>query len=266
MIHPLPAQSLSHHGLLEALLTTPDYRERVRLLSTSRCAFNLRLVRDLLAQARAVAKKDAREACRRARLGILVANEIKDQEGRLACLLVLSRAAVHAGADGVALHALDAAEGGLETNGRTRTEPGPSVPRSVAARLATSVVSPSTERPAPPEDVKIICCIGPYEVDALVRNDGSRTRVGVVGQVIRSDGIFDPVSGVRVSLVGGRPASVRATTTTDEFGKFRLATDWHQPCELRLGDGRDVHTVHVWDGGKRGAAATWDPLHGKDPA
>jgi len=108
-------------------------------------------------------------------------------------------------------------------------------------------VSARHVRSASAADVHLVCGVGPYELDVLVRRQAAAPNLQVVGQVTRAGKIFEPVPALALALLPEGTAEPCADTRTDEFGEFDLVTETRQPCGLRLGDGHDAPRVLLWD-------------------
>lgn len=96
-------------------------------------------------------------------------------------------------------------------------------------------------------DIQLICGVGPYELDILLREFEASLDVEVVGQVTRAGCIHEPVPELPLALVQVEAASVVNHTHTNAFGEFHLAAERRGPYGLRLGEGPDAPCVLVWE-------------------
>jgi CHAT domain-containing protein len=95
--------------VVAAVVAEPGYRARARALRRQQGSFSPQLAEAFRAQATATVRRDPREAGALARLGLIVANAVRDPGGRVACLRALAEAHTVAGAFPAALRAVEQA-------------------------------------------------------------------------------------------------------------------------------------------------------------
>ena len=109
------------------------------------------------------------------------------------------------------------------------------------------VASPDTQCGPVRADLHLVCGVGPYELDVLVRELVGPWRLEVIGQVTLGDSLHEPVSELPLRLVEARTKTV-ADTKTDDFGEFDIGSDATGCYGLRLGEDSDAPCVLVWEG------------------
>jgi len=98
-------------------------------------------------------------------------------------------------------------------------------------------------------DVQMICTVGSYELDLLVREtDGPERSLEIVGQVTRAGRVFEPVADLPLALVEARTREDTARAETDEFGEFDVSSPCGNTYGLRLGASADAPCILVWGG------------------
>ena len=97
-------------------------------------------------------------------------------------------------------------------------------------------------------DTQILCGVGPYELDVLVREFARGGDLELLGQVTRAERIHEPVSDLRMELVAAPACTEVGATRTDEFGEFAFGRQPDAAYGLRLGRGEDAPCVLVWEG------------------
>lgn len=95
-------------------------------------------------------------------------------------------------------------------------------------------------------DLHLICGAGPYELDILMRE--APRELEMTGQVTRAGRIFEPVARLPLMVVETPSVMAVASTETDSFGEFDLASPRDGRYGVRLGEGDDAPCVLVWDG------------------
>ncbi|MFQ5845530.1 MAG: tetratricopeptide repeat protein, partial [Planctomycetota bacterium] len=102
-------RGLSPAQIAVETLASPRFRARVRALAGLRERYSKALVREFVGRAHEEMRRQPREAAQYARLGEIVAVEIRDGGGRIDALRALAQASMLHGRFPVALKALDAA-------------------------------------------------------------------------------------------------------------------------------------------------------------
>ncbi len=97
-------------------------------------------------------------------------------------------------------------------------------------------------------DIKLICAAGPYELELRVREFANPSRLELSGQVVRADGVHEPVPELPLSLIGMTDDSLLVEGRTDVSGEFGLTLPRCGPLGLRLGLGHDAPCIAVWEG------------------
>ncbi len=98
-------------------------------------------------------------------------------------------------------------------------------------------------------DLQLVCGVGPYELDILVREQLSAPTLQIVGQVTLGDRIYEPVADLPLVLVKANMSDTVADTRTDNFGEFNMESDRSAAYGLRLGRDEDAPCVLIWEGG-----------------
>jgi len=96
--------------LVDDLIAIVEQRDRLHWLRCRRRDYDERLVEEIRRRAESVLRRDPREAGRRAQLGLVVAETIKDRPGRLRCLVARAKASILCGDSTPALDAIEDAE------------------------------------------------------------------------------------------------------------------------------------------------------------
>ena len=97
-------------------------------------------------------------------------------------------------------------------------------------------------------DFQLVCGAGPYELDVLLREQAKGGVLDIVGQVTLAESIYEPVARLRLDLVEAAGSETVASTETDNFGEFDLASERESMFGLRLGDASDAPCVLIWEG------------------
>ncbi len=97
-------------------------------------------------------------------------------------------------------------------------------------------------------DTQIVCGVGPYELDVLVREFATKGDLEMLGQVTRAERIHEPVMDLHMELVAAPTCAEVGATQTDEFGEFAFGRQPDAAYGLRLGRGQDAPCVLVWEG------------------
>lgn len=100
-------------------------------------------------------------------------------------------------------------------------------------------------------DLQLVCGVGVYELDVLVRELDRPHGIELIGQLTQADQINVPA--VRVGLTLVRPDEARpvSSTRSDSFGEFAFGRLPSAVYGLRVGDADDSPCVLVWDGDAR---------------
>jgi hypothetical protein len=98
-------------------------------------------------------------------------------------------------------------------------------------------------------DHQLVCGIGDYELDVLVREIGRPERLETGGQLTLADAIHEPASRVRLTHVEAAATRVIGATETDTFGEFGFRAALSSHYGLRIGDQADAPCVLVWEAG-----------------
>ncbi len=96
-------------------------------------------------------------------------------------------------------------------------------------------------------DYQLVCSVGPFALDVLVRDCETERELRFVGQVTHAGRIHEPVAELALHLIG-IPAAPADDTATDQFGEFALSSARDGIYGLRLGAGLDAPCVMVWEG------------------
>ena len=96
-------------------------------------------------------------------------------------------------------------------------------------------------------DYQVVCGVGPFELDVLVRDCEDERTLNYVGQVTLADHVEEPAVRLPVRLVGV-PLPQSPPTATNDFGEFALASGRAGIYGLKLGEGADAPCVVVWEG------------------
>ena len=97
-------------------------------------------------------------------------------------------------------------------------------------------------------DMQMVCGVGPYELDVLVRELECGGSLEFLGQVTRGERIHEPVADLPMTLVRAPAPEGIGETQTDEFGEFAFGRQPEAAYGLRLGNGADAPCVLVWEG------------------
>ena len=98
-------------------------------------------------------------------------------------------------------------------------------------------------------DFQLICGVGAYELDILVREHEAPLRLEIGGQVTRANQVHVPVSDLELTLLDATAETVITTTSTDEFGEFVFDSQRQDRYGIRIGKEPDAPCVILSDGG-----------------
>lgn len=110
------------------------------------------------------------------------------------------------------------------------------------------VAPPGAVRAGVLADHQLVCGVGDYELDVIVRELETSRRLDIGGQVTQARALHDPARDVPLYLVEARNDDVLSATRTDEFGEFDFSAAGGSRYGLRVGDGELAPCVLVWDG------------------
>ncbi|MCP5069488.1 MAG: hypothetical protein GY946_23215 [bacterium] len=107
---------------------------------------------------------------------------------------------------------------------------------------------PARMRAGQRADTQLVCGVGPYELDVLVREFACGGDLELLGQVTRAERIHEPVSDLEMQLIVAPACTRIGATQTDQFGEFAFGRQPEAAYGLRLGPGEDAPCVLVWEG------------------
>ena len=105
----------------------------------------------------------------------------------------------------------------------------------------------SARRTGVVSDLQLVCGVGIYELDVLVRELDRPHELEFIGQLTRADAINVPAVEVALTLVRPDEAWPIASTRSDSFGEFAFGRLPSAAYGLRVGDADDAPCVLVWD-------------------
>ena len=111
--------------------------------------------------------------------------------------------------------------------------------------VPSRVIKVDGVRSAGPPDVQMICEVGAYEMDVLVRPS---KKLEFYGQVTRADHYYNPAEDVPLTLVDQDGWPVTTEVRTDTYGEFDISTKRDGVFGLRIGDQQKAPCVLVWKG------------------
>ena len=111
--------------------------------------------------------------------------------------------------------------------------------------VPTRVITVDGVRSVGMPDFQMICEVGPYEMDVLVRPS---KKLEFYGQVTRADRYYNPAAEMPLTLVDRDGWPVTAEVRTDTYGEFDLSTKRDGVFGLRIGDQPEAPCVLVWKG------------------
>ena len=100
-------------------------------------------------------------------------------------------------------------------------------------------------------DLQLMCRVGDFELDVVVRMRGTPAQLEIVGQVTHADRVYEPVANLTLKLVQVKVRVPVTSTSTDSFGEFDFMALEEATYGIRLGASNDAPTVLVWDDGQR---------------
>jgi hypothetical protein len=100
-------------------------------------------------------------------------------------------------------------------------------------------------------DFQLICGVGDYELDILVREHEAPLRLEIGGQVTRANEVHVPVPGLELTLLDATAETVVTSTSTDEFGEFVFDSQSQDRYGIRIGIAPDAPCVILTDGGSK---------------
>lgn len=112
-------------------------------------------------------------------------------------------------------------------------------PRLSARRTGTRVGALS--------DLQLVCGVGLYELDVLVREREHPRGLEFAGQLTCADAIHVPAVEVPLTLVAADGVTPVCHTRSDDFGDFGFVRQPPAAYGLRVGVGDDAPCVLVWD-------------------
>ena len=96
-------------------------------------------------------------------------------------------------------------------------------------------------------DVQLVCGVGVYELDVLVRALDRPHELEFIGQLTRADAINVPAVEVALRLVRSDETCPISSTRSDSFGEFAFESVPSATYGLRVGDADDSPCVLVWE-------------------
>ncbi len=100
-------------------------------------------------------------------------------------------------------------------------------------------------------DLQLMCRVGDFELDVVVRMRGTPAQLEIVGQVTHAGRVYEPVANLTLKLVQLKVFVPLMSTSTDSFGEFDFMALEEATYGIRLGASNDAPTVLVWDDGQR---------------
>ena len=95
-------------------------------------------------------------------------------------------------------------------------------------------------------DYQVVCGVGDYEIDVLVREIETPRRLEIGGQLTVREAVYEPAPDVPVQIVEEASDLLVDQTKTDPFGEFHLASPSAGRIGVRLGEEAEAPCVLLW--------------------